>query len=277
MFGWGTGFIALKIMLESVTPGTGLCLRYIVATLVLIVVYRKVPRPKIGRKDYKYVLLIGVVGYFGAIFIQQIGTDMISASMSSLINTMTPVGILCLTIPVLGERATKIKTLAILLTVAGAIVIVGGAGEGNSLQGILTSTSGMLLWALTSVIIRKTCASYDGIWITIYTQIIAAVCALPLPLVQLLGENADRAPFGWPHFLALLYFGAICTAGANLWWTKALEINDANTCGMFYAFLPVTTAVFGVILLHENLTVNFLVGTVIIVVGMLIGAKGDKG
>ncbi len=272
MLGWGTGFVAQKVLLRTFTPGTMLCLRYFLASLILWVIYRNVPRPKIRKEDYKYVLLIGVLGYFGSIFLQMMGTDNLNASMSSLINTMTPVGILFLAIPVLGERATMRKTLAILLTVVGAAVIVGRIGAGNSMKGIILATTGMLLWALTSVIIRKTCEGYDGIWLTIYTQLIAAVCAVPLPVMQLMGENAGRAPFGLTHLAALLYFSGICTAGANLWWTKALEINDANTCGMFYALLPITTAVFGVLLLHEQLTVNFFIGGIIIIAGMLLGA-----
>ena len=62
-FGWGTTFVATKIVVTAVTPGTFLFLRYLIATLVLLAVYHGRPRQKIARKDWPMIVLISVIGY----------------------------------------------------------------------------------------------------------------------------------------------------------------------------------------------------------------------
>ena len=63
---------------------------------------------------------------------------------------------------------------------------------------------------------------------------------------------------------------------ANLFWNCALDLLDANTVSLFYAFMPLTTSVLGVLILGESLSLNFLAGGVVIFIGMVLAAGDMK-
>ena len=277
-FGWGTTFVATKIVVTAVTPGTFLFLRYLIATLVLLVVYHGRPRQKIDRKDWPMIVLISVIGYFLAIWCQHASTALMDASLASLLFAVTPVSVLLLAIPVLGERASKRKLLAIALTVGGALLVIGKAGGGSTPTGIALAVGGILSWSLASVLICRTCAHMDVVWLTIYTQLIAAFCCVPMLVRQLvLGQEAlGLGALNGSHIAAFLWAGIVSTALANLSWNRALDLIDANTCSLFYAVMPLTAGILGVLLLGESLGLNYLLGGLVIFAGMVLSATGDR-
>ena len=168
MVGWGSNFVAAKIATQAVSGLTLLFFRYLIASLILLFVYRKRPRPKLTGQDKRNILLIGVFGYCGSIALQMVGVSLSASSMASIINTMTPVAIIIFAVPLLGERASVQQVIGILLTVAGSIVIVGSGGGESRPLGIALSFIGMVLWGLPSVWIRRSCGSVDGVFLTIH-------------------------------------------------------------------------------------------------------------
>lgn len=276
--GWGTTFVATKIAIDAVTPGVFLLVRYLIATAVLLVIYRHRPRQPLARKDWPAILLIGGLGYFFAIWCQHATTAILDATMASLLFAVTPVTVMLAAIPVLKEKPTGRKLLAVALTIAGAVIVIGKAGGGSTLAGIALAVGGIVSWSLASVLIRKTCAQMDVVWLTIYTQLIGAVCCVPMLVRQLvLGDEAlGLGPLGWQHLLAFLWAGIVSTAVANLAWNRALDLIDANTCSLFYALMPLTTSVLGFFILDEKLGLNFLLGGLVIFAGMVVSVLGER-
>lgn len=276
IFGWGSMFIAAKLAFTAISGLTLLFCRYVIALCVLGGVYRGLPRPQLTKKDKKNILFIGVFGYCFSIALQLIGTDMVAASMASIINTMTPVAIILFAVLLLREKSTVGQVVGILITVVGSVLIVGGAGEGNSLLGILLNFAGMIFWGLSSVMIRKSCAALDGVWVTVYGMFVAMLTAIPFMAVEILREGTALSAITPTAALAILWVGIVPTAVANLFWNKALENLPAATCSLFYAFLPIVTAVLGVLILGESLTRDFVLGSAVIVLGMVIAVLGEK-
>lgn len=272
--GWGSMFVATKIAYQVITPWDILFLRYLIGAIALFLVYRHQPRKPVQREDYGAIAFIGIFGYFFSIALQMISIKLISSSLASIINTLAPVVVMILAIPILHEVSTREKNASIVVTVIGAVIVIGGSGSGNSPVGIAICFGGMGAWALTSVMIRKTCSNYDGIWLTIYTQVIACVCSAPLAFYDM-AKNGLGGQIRPVHIAAILFVGVISTAGANLWWTKALEINDANTSSLFYAVMPLTASILGILIFHESITPNFIAGSLVIIAGMMLAAFSE--
>ena len=154
-------------------------------------------------------------------------------------------------------------------------VLIGGAGGENGLAGILLAFAGMLMWAMTSVVIRRTCQHYDAIWLTIYATGVAVLCNIPAAGIEIMIKGFHPENFSWMVVVGVLWLGSICTAGANLWWNQALERLPAATCSMFYPVMPFTTAILGMLLLGEKMTMNFIVGALLIIAGMIYTIIGE--
>lgn len=274
--GWGTLYVAGKYVLDVVPSFTLLFFRYLVGIMVLLFFYRKKPRTKIAKEDMKTILVIGVVGYFLGIVFQFIGTNHCSASMASIINSVNPVFIILCAAFMIHERPTRNQVISVIIALIGTVVIIGKVGEGNETIGILFSFGSVITWSIASVYIREICQKYDTILITIYAMIIGFVCDIPFAMYAYVHAGLTIDSFPLPIILCILYIGTVCTAGALTFWNKGLELLDSTTCSLFYPLQPFTSAALGVFCLKEELNMNFIIGSALIVGGILYAVIADS-
>ena len=272
-FIWGSLYIFSKYAMEAVPPITVLLIRYLLSIAVLAFIFKKQGGAKLQKSHLKYFLLIGGLGYFLSITFQLVGTKLLDASLSSLINAMNPVSISILAVIFLKEKMSAPKVVSIILSILGVYVILGVGGQGISIAGVACAVASVLLWSTASIIIRKIADEYTPIQIALYSMITALIFNIPASIWELQKEPCH---FTVPAVLSLLYLGIVCTAVAHTLWNRSLQLLDASTCSMFYPLQPLTSAVMGVLLLHEKITSNFIAGSVIICAGILIAVWADK-
>lgn len=70
--------------------------------------------------------------------------------------------------------------------------------------------------------------------------------------------------------VALLYMGIFCTGAAHLLWNESLSMVEAGICSAFYPVQPLVSVILGILFLHENITTSFVIGCVVIVIGVLV-------
>ena len=92
IFCWGSIYIVSKYALAVMGPVTvGMC-RYAVSVLCLYGLLKlKGGAKKIQPEHWKYLLILGGLGYFVSIILQLGGTALLSGSLASLINSLNPV------------------------------------------------------------------------------------------------------------------------------------------------------------------------------------------
>ncbi|MBN7772433.1 DMT family transporter [Clostridium aminobutyricum] len=274
--GWGTLYVAGKYVLEVVPSFTLLFFRYLIGISTLLLFYRNRPKTKIAKEDYKKIGAIGVVGYFLGIAFQFIGTNYCSASMASIINSVNPVFIILCAALMINEKPTKNQIISVIIALIGTVVIIGNIGEGNETIGILFSFGSVVTWSIASVYIREICQKYDTILITIYAMGIGFICDIPFAFYSYISAGLTLSSFSLPIILCILYIGTVCTAGALTFWNKGLELLDSSTCSLFYPLQPLTSAVLGVICLNEALNLNFIVGSILIIGGIVYAVLADR-
>lgn len=69
--------------------------------------------------DWKYIWIVGGLGYFVSITFQLIGTKLLDASLASLINGMNPITISLLAAVFLKEKIRKRHIASICISIAG--------------------------------------------------------------------------------------------------------------------------------------------------------------
>ena len=273
---WGSLYVAGKYVLETLPSFTLLFLRYFIALCVLLTIYRKYPKAVIEKKDRPYIFVIGSVGYFMAIGFQLLGNHYCNASMASLINSMNPAMIILLAALMLHERITLRKGIAVGITLIGTVVIIGDLGTGNTILGVLFSFASMAAWSFTSVMVRLTCRKYDSVTVTLYGMMVGLVFALPAAVIHFNISGFNIAELTPAVVIWTIYIGVVCTAGGLLFWNKALELMDAATCSLFYPLQPLTSAILGILILNEVLNVNFIIGSILILGGILFAVITDR-
>jgi drug/metabolite transporter (DMT)-like permease len=273
---WGSLYIVTRIALETVSPVTLLCSRYLFAAPALFAIVRLRGKPcRIESKDRMTIFLIGAVGNFTAISLQVFGTKYAGASVASLINSINPVFIILFAVILLKERLTLRKFLATAATLVGVVVVLGRAPEVDRAWGIGLSIASVVLWSLSSIFIRRLSGKYDPMTITLFTILSAALCSIPFALIETF-LAPHGTPFTLKSLLCLAYLGIICTALPNLFWNKSLSLVEASTCSLFYPIQPLVSAALGIAVLGEKMTLGFWIGGAFIVGGIVAAVAGKN-
>lgn len=175
---------------------------------------------------------------------------------------------------ILKEKLTLKKIICIILAIVGVHTIIGGSNEGGQVIGILISLFAVISWSLISVIVRRVTQKYDPIQITTYGIIIAAVSTLPFSIGEFI--MTPNIQLDWTVVLSLIYIGVVCTALAHFLWNKSLSMIEAGACSLFYPVQPMMSVFLGWMFLGENINVNFVIGAILIIGGVVFSVIGKK-
>ena len=268
-FCWGSIYIVSKYALAVMGPVTvGMC-RYAVSVLCLYGLLKlKGGAKKIQPEHWKYLLILGGLGYFVSIILQLGGTALLSGSLASLINSLNPVVISIMAALFLKEQITWKNVVSIVVSLIGVYIILGKGSMEINMMGVLCSIGSVILWSAASVSIRKISGYYDPVQTALYGMVIALefnVLAAVIENVFVTRSHPTAVAIG-----ACLFVAVFGTAVAHTCWNKALQLLNASTCSMFYPLQPLVSAVMGVLLLHEVITPSFVVGAVLICAGVVV-------
>ncbi|MEA4969651.1 MAG: DMT family transporter [Candidatus Pelethousia sp.] len=272
---WGSLYVVGKQVLGGISAFSLLFIRFFVASLALFAVCRMRRVPKIKKGDFGRLFCIGLLGYFLSNAMLLLGIQFSNASTSSLINAMNPIFIVLFARVCLGEPLPMRRLAALGVAVTGALIVLWRPSEGVTPLGLVLSTGSMLLWAYTSILIKKLSASCDPLAISAYGMGVAALFALPACLMW---RVATAQATVWTAELALgvAYIALVSTALSYLLWNFCLARLDAARCASFYPLQPIFSALFAWLLLNERMNVNFFIGGALVLVGMLLNARPKR-
>lgn len=270
---WGSLYVVSKIAMRTIPPVTLLALRYLVSipALYALLRLRHALRP-VQRQDRGTIFAIGFVGYFLSFCLQMLGISRLTGAAASLFGAMNPVFIPILAAIFLRERLTAAKVACVAASMAGVYIIVGTGGRADPLGAALMLAS-VFLWSSASIIIRRVGGLYDPM----QTAMLAMLSALPF-VAAWAGLELRTASFSLPaaSVLAVLYMGLLGTAAPHSLWNYSLSRMDASFCSMFYPLQPLVSSVLGVLLLGERITVNLVVGGLIICCGVVMAVLSGR-
>lgn len=272
---WGSLYVVSKYLMATVGPFTVLLARYLTSGIVLYILYRKTNPQKIKRQDIKWILFIGVVGYFFSIGVQLVGTKLLSAGLASLLNALNPIFMILFAMLFLNEKITVTKIISVVAAILGVYIILGDNIKGGAILGVIACLLSVVSWSLTSVCVKKVSKKYEPLTITTYAILIAFVCTIPCSAFELAtGPKTNILQPG--ILLGLLYVGLICTALTNVLWNKSLSMIEAGSCALFYPLQPMVATILGCIFLGESIHLAFILGAALILGGVIFSVAMDR-
>lgn len=260
-FLWGSLYVGGKFIADDLPPALVACLRCVAAMVPLGLMARKHMGTRIAREDWKYFILVGVLGYFLTIMLIQLGIYLTGASMAALINALTPVSVTIFAALLLREAITPVKLLCLALALAGTVVITQGAGSQGELLGIAVVLVSVITWGIASVFMRRLTAKYPSVLVTTYGMAISLIFHIPAGLVTAATQPFHISP---KVVLVVLYLGLFGSGVAQYTWTKALSLLPASTCSLFYPLQPAFSAILGAVILGERFSASFFIGLLLI-------------
>ncbi|APU72099.1 membrane protein [Companilactobacillus crustorum] len=268
-------FVVVKIVVDEVHPIQLVWLEYLIS-LVFLIGYSVIKGEKwhINWPDLKLIFWIGIIGNTISLVAQEMGTGLSNAQTGSVITSTIPAFMIIFGWLILKERLDKVKIFSVIIAILGVVMIVGLKMTGsNVVMGVMLLVLTAITWALMSVLVKKV-KTYSSLQITIMSTVVAVVTLTPFIL-------SDTASLTSINFLdpkvifSLLYIGAVSTAVAYVMWNKGLKVISASSSGLFYLIQPIVGSFLGWLLLGEQISVGFIIGSAMILASVWISVKFD--
>jgi drug/metabolite transporter (DMT)-like permease len=267
---WGSTYLAIRVMVETVPPLLGAGVRFTIAGAVMLAVLavRRSVRPT--RAQVLSALLIGML-MPGANAVVSVAEQEVPSAMAALLIASVPLWVLLMR-RAAGEPVSRAGIAAVLVGFAGvALLLRPGEQSGDAtLLGLGAVVVAAVMWASGSFASPRIRLPGDPLVSTAWQMLLGGVVIVAVGLA--LGEagEVDVGAFSTRSLIAVAYlivFGSWLAYTAYAWLLQNAPISKVST----YAYVnPVVAIVLGFLILDEVITPITLVGAAIIVVSVAL-------
>jgi drug/metabolite transporter (DMT)-like permease len=270
---WGGMYVVSKAVMAVIPPFILLTSRLLLGILTLYLVITFGGGMKVSQREFWQIFGVGFVGYGISVGLQFVGTNLSTASNGSLVTSATPAFVLIFAAILLGEKITWRRLVALLVASLGVLAVIDPRTAQLSSElflGNLALVGAALTWALYSVLVRKVTRNLD----VLPVSLIAFAGGLPvsIPLGQWEASAQGIGTITPGVVAGVLFIGIISTGLAMYLWNSAFAILDAGVASLTFFAQPVVGTILGVIFLKETITPLFIIGGVLIGVGLVISS-----
>ena len=242
-------------------------------TAICLVVYLLLldrTKLKINPKDIWIFIGTGIcsIVFFNVCYFTTI--QLLTLSMASVLLYTAPCFVMVMSLFLFHEKMSMQKGLALLLSFAGCILVVGviGGGVQNlTFTGLLIGLGSGFGYALYTIFGRFAVKKYHPITITAYTFIVAAIGILPFCKV---GEMITIASGNSDMLQNALILGIVCTIIPYFLYTQGLKHTEAGKASVMAFVEPLMATLVGIFVFNELLTFQNITGMVLIFAAIVL-------
>jgi len=274
---WGGMYVVSKIVLEFVPPFTLLTMRLSLGVLTLFIASRFLPRAALSKQQALQSLAVGFVGYGASLGFQFTGTKLSTASNGALVTSATPAFVLLFAAIILGEKITGRRLKALTIASLGVAIVIDprSADLSSSLfRGNLALLAAGLTWALYSVLVRKISGGSNLLLSSVYMLLGGLPSTILFSLLEISSQTIGPISIGTGA--GILYLGIVSTAAAMFLWNYSFAVLPAATASLTFFAQPIVGAALGALVLGEKITPLFLLGGVMIAIGLIIASTTNS-
>ena len=272
--GWGFNWPVTKYLLSDVPPltlrgGTGVIGAVLLAALALI----RRESLTVAGGQWPRLILAAFLNVTGWMVLMGLALLWLPASEAALIAYTMPVWAAMLAWPVLGERPTVLRTIALVMAFAGLAAILGGNGlvaSSAKMPGIIMALGGAIGFALGTVLAKRLPLKLPPITAAAW-QI--GIGCFPIALAGLAIEttHVERlTPFDW----SLLFYATViqfCVAYVS--WFAALARLPASIAAIGTMAVPVIGVMASAIALGEQLGPGQIAALVLTLTAVVLATR----
>ena len=274
---WGSSFFNIKIATYSYEPITLALVRVIFASIPLFILckYKQI-KIEAFSQNWKPYAIIGLCNITIPFILIAIGTSKINSYLAAMLMSTTPLsGSLLAHFFTKDEKMSFLKSTGILIGFFGVLVIFFDkvlVNESNYIY-VLITILGSVFYSIGGILTLKLKKKKNEN-VTTSTTLWSVIFLVPLAFV--LESPLDSNPTV-QSTLSLLYLGVVATGVAWLIRFRILTINGLVFQTQVAYLIPIFGIFFGYFLMDEIITWRVFISLVIILLGIYIFKKNNKG
>lgn len=277
---WGINVSATKYLIPDWMTAKGIIVvRLVGGCLLMWLVSLFVKHKSIDRHDWLKLILGGTVGLFLFIFLFVTSLKYGNPIDISIIMTLPPIFVILIGVIFLHQRPHWIEYLGVIVSFAGAAIVILAGGHGNAgsdnLLGDLLAIASTLCYAFYLVILEKPSQTYKPInmlrWVFLFAAI-PALFLIPGMEKEAILHTTEAEPW-----ILIVFIWVCVTFLAYFLVEPAEKLIGSEMVSLYQYLLPVFAAISALFLLPgAHLKVAQYIAMAIIIVGMVLTNVGKR-
>ena len=274
---WGSSFFNIKIATYSYEPFTLALVRVIFASIPLFILckYKNI-KIEAFTKNWKPYALIGLFNITIPFVLIAVGTSKINSYLAAMLMSTTPLsGSILAHFFTRDEKISFLKSIGILIGFLGIIILFFDkliVNESNYIF-VLITILGSTFYSIGGILTLKL-KNKGNENVTTSTTLWSVIFLLPLSFIF---ESPLNSHPTIESTLSLLYLGVVATGLAWLIRFRILTVNGLVFQTQVAYLIPIFGVFFGYFIMDEIITWRVLTSLVIIIIGIYIVKKNNKG
>lgn len=263
---WGSSFIFMRILAPALGPIATADFRLLIAGLALAIFLKFQKIDLAWGKNWKIYLVIGLLNSGIPFLLFSYAALHLPASVSVIINSMTPLFGAIGAVIWLGEKMTVKLTIGIILGITGVAVIRGGGGfevTGITTLSMLMCVVATMFYGVGGVYVKLNAKDISPAAIATGSQLIVGILFVPLLLL-----SPVRTEITMEIAAMTLVFALFCSAVAYIIYYRLLKTLGPTKATTVTFLIPVFGFIWGAIFLNENITIEMIIGGLIVLSGL---------
>ncbi|MEU2544921.1 EamA family transporter [Streptomyces roseolus] len=276
---WGSTYLGIRFVVETIPPFLASGSRFIVAGLLLaaLVAWRHGPAAlKVDRRRLGSAALVGLLLILGGNGLVNLAETTVPSGLAALLIAAVPVFVVLLRTAA-GERPGLGAYGGVLIGLGGlAVLTVPGLSGEVGIGGVLLVLLAALLWSAGTVSSARLPMPANPFTASVYEMLAGGVGGVVVGLLR--DEHrgfdpGDVATGSWVALGYLIVFGSLIAFTAYAWLIQSAPVSLAAT----YAYVnPVVAVLLGTLILGEALTWPILLGGAIVVAAVCLIVSTER-
>lgn len=270
---WGSSFLWIKIGVEEMDPATLVAYRIGIGAVAMLIYARLSGERLPGNlRELAPLAVLGMVATALPFFLITWGEQYIDSGTAAVLNSLTPIFSLILAGLILRtESVTLVRVIGLLTGFGGAALLASREfalrGDPIALVGTAAVAVAAISYAVGASISR---AMVHGTPRNVVAAGNLTFGAIYIWIFTLLSGSNPAPPVQLDSIIALLWLGLLGSFFAFVLLYFLIANLEATIATMVTYLFPVVGVTLGVVFLHELLDARLVIGTGLVVVGIVV-------
>ena len=271
---WGSTYLGIKIVVETIPPFIGAAARHLTAGIILFFVLRMRGNPMPSRSEWKSGLIAGGFLLLGGNGLLMWAEQTVPSGAASVIIATVP--LFMVSFDTMLFRSSKLTPSIVLSLLLGLVGVGFLVWKPETQEGVVQPLGAAVLilasisWAFGSLLSRRLPMPKNSLMGTATQMLGGGALLVPFGLLQGEGSRLDVGAISTESVLALLYLigpGSLIAFSCYTWILKVSTPAKVST----YAYVnPLVAIILGVWLADETFTPQMMLGAAAILLAVIV-------
>lgn len=274
---WGASFLFNELLLDEINP-YGIVFGRSFFGFVFLMIFAIWKKEKLFDSSFPFLffILIALINNTIPWTLIPFSQEYISTGLASILNALTPLMTIIVGMVFFKTKLVKKQYVGVFIGLVGIFILIDLPSifnGGNQLIGAILLIMATIMYATSNHLTKKFLSEVSVIQLSLYTMFFTALMSFIITIISGQKMNVFLHLDNVAIFVGLGVFGS---GVAYLLYYFMIQKGSAEFASLVTYLVPISAIMWGIIFLEEQITIQMIIGLVVIFSGVYISTTVKK-